>query len=86
MYKRQRLDLMDEYVYFFRKNFDDSIDKYMNDNFVVGIDTANGATYQVAEKVFKDVYKRQVLLVITKDELVIEEFNSMRNRLGRGVN
>ena len=34
--------LMDEYVYFFRKNFDDSIDKYMNDNFVVGIDTANG--------------------------------------------
>ena len=48
-----RLDLMDEYVYFFRKNFDDSIDKYMNDNFVVGIDTANGATYQVAEKVFK---------------------------------
>ena len=48
-----RLDLIDEYVYFFRKNFDDSIDKYMNDNFVVGIDTANGATYQVAEKVFK---------------------------------
>lgn len=48
-----RLDLMDEYVYFFRKNFDDSIDKYMNDNFVVGVDTANGATYQVAEKVFK---------------------------------
>lgn len=48
-----RLDFMDEYVYFFRKNFDDSIDKYMNDNFVVGIDTANGATYQVAEKVFK---------------------------------
>jgi len=27
-----------------------------------------------------------VLLVITKDELVIEEFNSIRNRLGRGVN
>lgn len=48
-----RLDLMDEYVYFFRKNFDDSIDKYINDDFVVGIDTANGATYQVAEKVFK---------------------------------
>lgn len=48
-----RLDLLDEYVYFFRKNFDDSIDKYINDDFVVGIDTANGATYQVAEKVFK---------------------------------
>ena len=48
-----RLDLIDEYVYFFRKNFDDSIDKYINDDFIVGIDTANGATYQVAEKVFK---------------------------------
>ena len=48
-----RLDLMDEYIYFFRKNFDDNIDKYIKDDFIVGIDTANGATYQVAEKVFK---------------------------------
>ena len=48
-----RLDLMDEYVYFFRKNFDDSIEKFNKKDFVVGIDTANGATYKVAEKVFK---------------------------------
>ena len=47
------LDLIDEYVYFFRKNFDDVFEKYQNDDFVVGIDTANGATYAVAEKVFK---------------------------------
>lgn len=47
------LDLMDEYVYFFRKNFDDIIDKYNHDNFVVALDTANGATSIVAEKVFK---------------------------------
>ncbi len=47
------LDLIDEYVYFFRKNFDDDISKYNRDDFVVGIDTANGATYSVAEKVFK---------------------------------
>ena len=47
------LDLMDEYVYFFRKNFDDVIDKYNNKDFVVAIDTANGATSVVAEKVFK---------------------------------
>lgn len=47
------LDLVDEYVYFFRKNFDDDIEKYNRKNFVVGIDTANGATYSVAEKVFK---------------------------------
>ena len=47
------LDLIDEYVYFFRKNFDDEIEKNLNDNFIVGIDTANGATSVVAEKVFK---------------------------------
>ena len=47
------LDLIDEYVYFFRKNFDDEIAKYNRDDFVVGIDAANGATYEVAEKVFK---------------------------------
>ena len=47
------LDLIDEYVYFFRKNFDDEIEKYNRDDFVVGLDTANGATSEVAEKVFK---------------------------------
>ena len=47
------LDLMEEYVYFFRKNFDDDFDKYKDKDFVVGIDTANGATSVVAEKVFK---------------------------------
>ena len=49
------LDLIDEYVYFFRKNFDDEIEKYNKKDFVVGLDTANGATYQVAEKVFKSL-------------------------------
>ena len=47
------LDLIDEYVYFFRKNFDDDIAKYNKDDFVVALDTANGATSVVAEKVFK---------------------------------
>ena len=47
------LDLVDEYVYFFRKNFDDVMQSILRDDFVVGLDTANGATYQVAEKVFK---------------------------------
>ena len=44
---------MDEYVYFFRKNFDDVIDKYNDKDFVVALDTANGATSVVAEKVFQ---------------------------------
>lgn len=47
-----REDLMDEYVYFFRKNFEEDIEKCNKKDFKVVIDTANGATYQVAEKVF----------------------------------
>ncbi len=47
------MDLVEEYVYFFRKNFDDVIENNKKENFVVGIDTANGATSVVAEKVFK---------------------------------
>lgn len=47
-----REDLLDEYIYFFRKIFDDDIEKYNSDDFVVGIDAANGATYEVAKKVF----------------------------------
>ncbi len=46
-------DLQDEYVYFFRKHFDEVIENNLIDDFVVGIDTANGATSVVAEKVFK---------------------------------
>ena len=47
------LDLIEEYVYFFRKHFEDVIENNKKDDFVVGIDTANGATSVVAEKVFK---------------------------------
>ena len=49
------LDLEQEYVYFFRKTFDDDILKHNRNDFVIGIDTANGATYAVAEKVFKSL-------------------------------
>ena len=45
-------DLIDEYVYFFRKNFDTNMDKINRDDFIIGLDTANGATYKVAEKIF----------------------------------
>ena len=49
------LDLENEYVYFFRRNFDEEIEKINRDDFIVGLDTANGATYEVAEKVFKSL-------------------------------
>lgn len=48
-----RTDLLDEYVYFFRKNFEEELENLDKENFVVAIDTANGATSIVAEKVFK---------------------------------
>ena len=47
-----RSDLLDEYIYFFRKNFDDNIEKYNKPDFRVAIDTANGATYKSAELIF----------------------------------
>lgn len=47
-----RTDLLDEYVYFFRKNFEEDFENLDMSDFVVAIDTANGATSVVAEKVF----------------------------------
>ena len=57
-----RTDLLDEYIYFFRKIFDDNIEKYNRQDFKVAIDTANGATYQVADKVFKTLGINHVIL------------------------
>ena len=57
-----REDLIDEYVYFFRKNFDDVIDKLNREDFIVGIDTANGATYKVADKVFTTLGIKHIVI------------------------
>ena len=47
-----REDLLEEYVYFFRKNFEEEIEKVNREDFVVAVDTANGATSVVADQVF----------------------------------
>ena len=57
-----RTDLLEEYVYFFRKNFDDNIEKLNRPDFKVVIDTANGATYKVADKVFKALGINHVII------------------------
>ena len=57
-----RTDLLDEYVYFFRKNFDDNIEKINRSDFKVAIDTANGATYEVADKVFTTLGINHVII------------------------
>ncbi|MBQ2836477.1 MAG: phosphoglucosamine mutase [Clostridia bacterium] len=57
-----RTDLLDEYVYFFRKNFDDNIEKFNRTDFKVVIDTANGATYEVADKIFNTLGINHVII------------------------
>ena len=47
-----REDLLDEYLYFFRNKFEDDFEELDKDDFNVVIDTANGATSVIAEKVF----------------------------------
>ncbi len=66
-------DLMNEYIYFFRKHFDDTIEKHLRDDFIVGIDTANGATSVVAEKVFKELGIRYKIINHTPDGININE-------------
>ncbi|MBO6233062.1 MAG: phosphoglucosamine mutase [Clostridia bacterium] len=68
-----REDLIDEYVYFFRKNFDDEIEKLVNDDFVIGLDTANGATYKVAEKVFSTLGIKYKIISNNPDGININE-------------
>ena len=48
-----REDLAEEYVFFFRKIFEDKLLDHLDDNFKVVIDTANGATSKIAPRVFK---------------------------------
>ncbi len=47
-----REDLLDEYLYFFRKNFEDAYEELDKDGFTVAVDTANGATSVIADKAF----------------------------------
>lgn len=68
-----RLDLNEEYVNFFKELFGDNIKKYLNDDFIVGIDTANGATYQVAEKVFSTLGIKYKIINNNPDGININE-------------
>ena len=68
-----RTDLLDEYVYFFRKNFEEDFEKLDTSNFVVAIDTANGATSVVAEKVFTALGIKHYILNNTPNGTNINE-------------
>lgn len=68
-----REDLLDEYVYFFRKTFDETIEKYNKDDFIVAIDTSNGATSKVAEKVFTALGIKHVIINDTPNGININD-------------
>lgn len=68
-----RTDLLDEYVYFFRKNFEEEFENYDTNNFVVAIDTANGATSVVAEKVFTALGIKHYIMNNTPNGVNINE-------------
>lgn len=68
-----RTDLLDEYLYFFRKNFEEDFENVDTSNFVVAIDTANGATSVIAEKVFTALGIKHYILNNTPNGTNINE-------------
>ncbi len=66
-------ELIDEYIYLFRKIFEDNIQNYIKDDFVVGLDVANGATYKVAEEVFKKLGIKYKIINNNPDGININE-------------
>lgn len=68
-----REDLIDEYLYFFRKNFEENIEEHLKDDFKVTLDTANGATYKIAEKVFKTLKIPYEIINNTPDGININQ-------------
>ena len=68
-----REDLLDEYLYFFRKNFEDYFEENGVDDFTVAIDTANGATSVIADKVFTALGIKHYILNNTPNGTNINE-------------
>ena len=68
-----RRDLLDEYLYFFRKNSEEDFENLDKSNFVVAIDTANGATSVIAEKVFTALGIKHYILNNTPNGTNINE-------------
>ena len=68
-----RRDLLGEYLYFLRKNFEEDFEEVDKSNFVVAIDTANGATSVIAEKVFTALGIKHYILNNTPNGTNINE-------------
>ena len=48
-------EYLEDYISFIEEIFKKDIEKYNRDDFKVGIDVANGATYKLAERIFTDL-------------------------------
>ena len=66
-------ELIDEYIFLFRKIFEENVEQNMRDDFVVGIDVANGATCKVAEQVFRKLGIKYKIINNTPDGININE-------------
>lgn len=68
-----REDLIDEYAEFFFDTFKNTIGNSKKEDFIVGIDTANGATYKIAEKVFSSLGIPHIIINNHPDGININE-------------
>ncbi len=68
-----REELIDDYFNFVVDIFKNDIKKYNTQNFIVGIDTANGATYKIAEKIFKELGIRYTIINNNPDGININK-------------
>ncbi len=50
-----KTEYIEKYVQFFKNNFMDDIEKNNKEDFIVGIDTANGATYEITQRIFSEL-------------------------------
>ena len=64
-------NLVDDYFNFVVNIFKEDIKKYNRDDFVVGLDTANGATYKIAERIFKELGIKYKIINNTPDGINI---------------
>ncbi len=65
-------ELIDEYIDFFIKVFGTTFDN-LDSNFCVGLDVANGATYEVAKKVFKKLGIKYKIISDSPDGININD-------------
>lgn len=66
-------NLIDDYFDFVMNIFKEDIKKYNREDFIVGVDTANGATYKIAEKIFKEIGIKYKIINNSPDGININE-------------